>query len=152
MKKIIRADSFVDHLVCPTDRIKDEFKYARHRSSKLEENMKDNATEKDRLKSDLSGWEINSSDDPKILGASTSHSPQKKYLQRAKTSPGMARITSEMNASQPLLLTRRKISTPSEKVRRGARCFLAAFSNHADPKLDAALMNLMGKKNMKYVI
>lgn len=116
--------------------------------------------EGDKNNIEPTGWDNNSNfDNNQILlqkRASTSHAASKvkthhdEASRRAKTSHSNAR----RDISIPITPSLQRQSTPTQKARMGARCFLSALSdpNFANKRLDMALMNLIGRKKEKYVI
>lgn len=167
-KTLARNDSFIDHLVCPETKEEKEISGRKTFKKKRQEKK---ARDFDKNDIDPSGWDSNSNyENDQILlkkRATTSHVQSKTKLidvesNRAKTShlnfrkdipkPPQRPITSSFR--RPTTSYQQRQSTPSQKARLGARCFLSAFSDphNANKSLDMALMNLIGTKKEKYVI
>ena len=162
-KTIARQNSFVEHLVCPEDSLQTE-KKTPHLKSLGDQTSFVKYWGKCKNEVDLSPWDFSSNyDDYQILRskvAFTSHGTSKiqpitqQQPLRAKTSYSTSRKTTAFTIPRPPSSSLRRESTPSQKARLGARCFLSAFSDSKVSKnsLDIALMNLMGEKKGKYVI
>jgi hypothetical protein len=163
-----RHDSYIDHLQCPESKKEQEIPSLQTVTRKR---ITKKIPECDTSDFDPSGWDVTSNFDNNQLimnkRASTSHDKSKTKVvdlgsTRAKTShlhsrqqnPQPPRKPITASFQRPVTCSKQRQSTPSQKARLGARCFLSAFSDPKNPKnsLNVALMNLIGEKKEKYVI